>query len=116
MRIYIIGNDRITLSREPPAAVNECTALLKQQKAPSELDHATPDPSVACFGEPLFSPLRATLVRCVSQTGEARHRFSITHPPREHLMDEHICCFNADSDDPSQQQHHGVWPALRLRF
>jgi len=31
-------------------------------------------------------------------------------------MDEHICRFNADTDDSSQQPHHGVWPGLRLLF
>ena len=81
---------------------------LKQQEAPSELDHATADPSVAGFGEALFPPFRATLVRRASQAGVARHRFSVTHWPREHLMDEHIGRFNADSDDPSQESDHGV--------
>jgi len=90
--------------------LRQCTALLKHQKAPGELDHSAPHPGVACFGEPLLPPLGATLARGASKTGETRHRFAITHPPREHLMDEHICCFNADSDDSSQKPDHGVWP------
>ena len=31
-------------------------------------------------------------------------------------MDQHICCFNADADDPSQVPYHGVWPGLGLLF
>ena len=50
-------------------------ALLKPQKAPSELDHTTTDPGVAGSGEPLFPSLRATLVRRPRQAGVARHRF-----------------------------------------
>src|SRR3984893_12085398 len=76
--------------------------------------YAAADPGVAGFGEPLFPPLRATLVRRAGQASVARHRYSVTHPPREHLMDEHICRFNANADDPSQEPHHGVWPGLRL--
>src|SRR5467141_3918427 len=64
----------------------QCALLLKQQEAPSELDHAAADPSVAGSGEPLFPPLGAALVRRASQTGVARHRFSVTHGPQEHLM------------------------------
>jgi hypothetical protein len=88
--------------------------LLKQQKSPGELDHAAADPSVAGSGEPLFPPLRAALVRRASQTGVARYRFSVTHGPREYLMDGHIGRFNADADNPSQLPNHGVWPGLRL--
>jgi hypothetical protein len=29
-------------------------------------------------------------------------------------MDKHICRFNTDPDDPSQQLNHGVRPGLRL--
>src|ERR1700726_1896561 len=43
----------------------QCALLLKPQKAPGELDHTAADPGVACFGEPLFPPLRAALVRPV---------------------------------------------------
>src|ERR1700694_2766096 len=92
----------------------QCALLLKQQKAPGELDHTAPDPGVAGSGEPLFPPLRAALVWRARQAGVARHRFSVTRWPREHLMDEHICRFNTDANDPSQQPNHGVWPGLRL--
>src|SRR5216683_7409921 len=97
-------------------AIPQCqrALLLKQQKAPGELDHAAADPGVAGFGEALFPPLRATLVRRASQTGVARHRFSVTHWPRKHLMDEHISRFNANADDPSHEPNHCVWPGLRL--
>jgi hypothetical protein len=74
--------------------VSPCSAAhLKQQKAPGELDHAAADPGVAGFGEPLFPPLRATLVRCASQAGVVRHRFAVTHLSREHPLDEHISRF-----------------------
>jgi hypothetical protein len=29
-------------------------------------------------------------------------------------MDQHVCCFNADTDDPNQVPYHGVWPGLGL--
>src|SRR6202022_3602379 len=92
----------------------QCALLLKQQEAPGELDHAAADPGVAGSGEPLFPPLGPALVRRASQTGVARHCFSVTHGPREHLMDEHIGRFNADADNPSQLPNHGVGPGLRL--
>src|SRR3984893_9481443 len=56
----------------------QCAALLKEQKAPGELDDAAAAPSVACFGEPLFPPLRAALVRCAGQAGVTCHRFAVT--------------------------------------
>src|SRR3984893_12608892 len=90
----------------------QCALLLKPQKAPGELDHAAADPGVAGSGEPLFPPLRAALVRRARQAGVARHRFAVTHWPREHLIDQHVCRFNADADDPNQVPYHGVW----LRF
>src|ERR1700730_13023487 len=92
----------------------QCALLLKQQEAPGELDHAVPDPSVAGAGEPWFPPLGAALVRRARQTGVARHRFSVTHWPREHLLDEHIGRFSADPDNRDQLPNHGVWPGLRL--
>src|SRR5580704_11195783 len=92
----------------------QCALLLKPQKAPGELDHATADPGVAGSGEPLFSPLRAALVRRARQASVARHCFAVTHWPRQHLIDQHVCRFNADADDPSQVPHHGVWPGLGL--
>src|SRR4030088_1951761 len=97
-----------------PVPPCQCALLLKQQKAPGELDHAAADPGIAGSGEALFPPLRATLVRRASQTGVARHRFPVTHWPQKHLMDEHISRFNADADDPSHEPNHGVWPGLRL--
>src|ERR1700737_2714748 len=56
----------------------QCALLLKQQEAPGELDHAAADPGVAGSGEPLFPPLGPALVRRASQTGVARHCFSVT--------------------------------------
>src|SRR5205807_7046203 len=40
-------------------AIPQCqrALLLKQQKAPGELNHAAADPGVAGSGEPLFAPL-----------------------------------------------------------
>jgi hypothetical protein len=89
---------------------------LKPQKAPGELDHPTADPGVAGFGKPLFPSLGAAFVRRTRQAGVARHRPAVTHGPRQHLIDQHICRFNADADNPSQQSNHGVRPALRLFF
>src|SRR5271165_2964934 len=93
-----------------PVPLCQCALLLKEQKAPGELDHAAADPGIAGSGEPLFPPLRTTLVRRARQAGVTRHRFSITHWPREHLMDQHISRFNADTDDPSQQPNHACDP------
>src|SRR6202011_3758239 len=92
--------------------LRQCALFLKPQKPPGELDHAAADPGIAGSSEALFPPPRTALVRRARQTGVARHRFAVTHWPREHLMDQHICRFDADSDDPSQVPYHGVWPAL----
>src|SRR5271156_5797495 len=89
-------------------AVPQCqrALLLKQQKAPGELDHAAADPGVAGSGQPLFPTLRAALIRRARQASVARH--CCAGGPREHLMDQHISRFYADADDPSQQPYHGV--------
>src|SRR6516165_865017 len=78
----------------------QCALLLKPQKAPGELDHAAAGPGVAGSGETLFAPLRAALVRRARQAGVAGHGSAVTHGPRQHLIDEHVCRFNADADDP----------------
>jgi len=92
----------------------QCAVLLKPQESPGELDHTAADPGIACFGEPLFPPLRPALVRRACQAGVARHRFAVTHWPREHLIDQHISRFDTDADDPSQVPYHGVWFGLGL--
>jgi hypothetical protein len=56
---------------------------------------------IAGCGEPLFPPFRAALVRRTRQAGVAGHGSAVTHRPRQHLIDEHICRFNADADNPS---------------
>jgi hypothetical protein len=50
------------------------------------------------------------------QAGVARHSSAVTQWPRQHFIDEHICRFSADADNPSQQSNHGVRPAFRLFF
>src|SRR6516164_10948365 len=75
--------------------------LLKPQKAPGEWDHPAADPGIAGFGEPSFPPLAAALVRRTRQAGVARHSSAVTHWPRQHLIDEHICRFSADADNPN---------------
>src|SRR6202047_2060492 len=97
-----------------PVPQCQCALLLKQQEAPSELDHAAADPGIAGSGEPWSPPLCAALVGRASQPGVARHRFSVTHWPREHLMNEHISRFHANADDPSYESNHSVWPGLSL--
>src|SRR6516225_8906077 len=89
-------------------------SFLKPQKAPGEWDHPAADPGIAGFGEPLFAPLGAALVRRTRQAGVARHRSAVTHGPRQHLIDEHIGRFSADADNPNQQSNHGVRPAFSL--
>src|SRR6202011_5267261 len=92
----------------------QCALLLKQQEAPSELNHAAADPGIAGSGEPLFPPPRTALVWRARQTGVARHRFAVTQWSREHLRDEHISRFNADADHPSHLPDHGVRPGFSL--
>jgi hypothetical protein len=41
----------------------------RDQKAPGEWDHPAADPGIAGFGEPLFPPLGAALVRRTRQAG-----------------------------------------------
>src|ERR1700731_88162 len=97
-----------------PVPLCQCALFLKPQKAPGELDHAAADPGIAGSGEALFPPPRTALVRRARQTGVARHRFAVAHWPREHLIDQHISRFDADTDDPSQVPYHGVWLGLGL--
>jgi hypothetical protein len=94
---------------------------LKPQKAPGELDHAAAVPGIAGCGEPLFPPFRAALVRRTRQAGVAGHGSAVTHRPRQHLIDEHICRFNADADNPSTRtirnsparRRNAAWPSGR---
>jgi hypothetical protein len=48
-------------------------------------------------------PIRVApaLVRRTRQAGVAGHGSAVTHRPRQHLIDEHICRFNANADNPS---------------
>src|ERR1700756_5384672 len=85
-------------------------------EAPSELDHTTTNPGVTGSGKPLFASASATFVRRTRQAGIARHRPAVTHPPGEHLKNEHICRLNADPDDTSQQPHLGLWLTRALRL
>src|ERR1700726_2409188 len=111
-----LAGARTAIGSAGPVPLCQCALLLKQQKAPGELDHAAADPGIAGSGEALFPSLRAALVRRARQAGVTRHRSSVTNWPREHLMDEHISRFNADADDPSHASNHGVRPGLRLLF
>src|ERR1700741_5562617 len=116
MRQNPVGEPAAIAAWNGASLIPQCqgAALLKPQKAPSELDHTTTNPSVAGSGEPLFASASATFVRRTRQAGIARHRSAITHPPGEPLVNEHICRLNADPDDTSQQPHFGLWPALAL--
>src|SRR5260370_32317392 len=91
--------------------LRQCALFLKPQEPPGELDHAAAGPGVAGSGKALFPSLGAALVRRARQAGVARHRFAVTHWPREHLMDQHISRFDADSADPSPGPYHRAWPA-----
>jgi len=68
------------------------------------------------LASPFSPPLGAALVRRTRQAGVARHSSAVTQWPRQHLIDEHICRFSADADNPSQQSNHGVRPGFRLFF
>jgi hypothetical protein len=55
-------------------AISQCqrALLLKQQKAPGELDDAAADPGVAGSGEPFFAPLCAAPLSSGAPVGPAQ--------------------------------------------
>jgi len=62
MRIYIIGNDGITLSREAPAALNEGEVAVASRtcrtrnRSPTQSGHQNSTRSSRCCGDPRAQP------------------------------------------------------------
>ena len=78
--------------------MGQCTVLLKEQKAPSQLNHSAAHSCVARLGEPFLSPFAAALVGCASETSIARYGSSIPQFPREDLVHQHVRSFDTNAN------------------
>jgi hypothetical protein len=97
-----------TLSSSP-IPLGQCTVLLKEQKAPSQLNHSAAYSCVARLGEPFLSPFAAALVGCASETSIARYGSSIPQFPREDLVHQHVRRFYTNTNNAGDQSDHRVW-------
>src|SRR5262249_11624099 len=66
--------------------LGQCTVLLKEQKAPSQLNHSDTYSCVARLGEPFLSPFAAALVGCPTHTTIAPYASPIPPIPPHHLL------------------------------
>src|SRR5712664_1192234 len=97
-----------TLSSSP-IPLGQCTVLLKEQKAPSQLNHSAPYSCVARLGKPFLPPFAAALVGCASETSIARNGSSIPQFPREDLVHQHVSRFYTNTNNAGDQSDHRVW-------
>src|SRR3954452_4394815 len=103
------------IRRARPIPLCQRTLLLEQEKAPGQLDHPAPHARVARLGEPLLAPPAAALVGRAGQARIAGDGSSIAPGPGKHLLDQHVRCLKADTDDPGEQANHDmrfVWRSL----
>ena len=82
--------------------------LLEPEEAPSQLNHASPHPSIAGSGEPLLSALPAAFVGRAGDTCVTGNGSSIPHISRQDLVNEHVRGLDADADYARKQAHHWV--------
>src|SRR6476659_1575405 len=97
-----------TLSSSP-IPLGQCTVLLKEQKAPSQLNHSAAYACVARLGKPFLPPFAAALVGCASETSIARNGSSIPQFPREDLVHQHVRRFYTNTNNAGDQSDHRVW-------
>jgi len=93
-----------------PVPPCQCALLLKQQKAPGRVG-SRPRRTRALPALASLVPAASRHSRPVEpvKTGVARHRFSVTNGPREHLMDEHIKPVSMPTRRPEPSRlNHGV--------
>src|SRR5215471_18269742 len=89
------------------------TVFLEHQETPCQLDQPAPYPRIASLGQALLSAFQTALVGRSREPRVARHRSSISKPPRQDLPHQHIRCLDADTDHPGEQPHHRMRPRIR---
>ena len=87
--------------------------LLKVEKAPGELDHPPPHPSVAGSGKPLLAALAPAFIGRAREAGVACHGASVAQVPRQDLFDQHVRRLDPHADDADQHQDHQIWSRFR---
>src|SRR5262245_1055390 len=87
--------------------------LLESKKAPRQLDHPPPHPTIAGSGEPLLPASAATFVGRARQPSVARHGAPIAQVARQDLLDQHVRRLNANADHTHQNQDHQIGSGLR---
>src|ERR1700760_2909461 len=93
--------------------LSQSAVLLKQQKPPSELDHAATYAGIARLGEAFLAPFRSAFVRRASKPRVACDGPSVAQVTRRYFQHQQIGRFDAQSDDAGQQPNHCVRRALR---
>src|SRR5262249_4725502 len=89
------------------------TVFLEHKKTPCQLDQTASYPRIARPGETLLSAFRTALVGRSREPGVARHRSSISKPPRQDFPYQHIRCLDANTDSPGGRPHHRMRPCIR---
>ena len=87
--------------------------LLEHEKSPRQLDHASPNSSIAGTGQPFLPAFCAALVGRASEAGITRYGPSVAHVSRQHLLHRHVRGLDANPDHARQQAHHCVWSITR---
>ena len=85
------------------------TVLLEHEKSPCQLDHASPNSSVARTRQPLLPAFCAAFVGRASETGITRYSPSVAHVSRQHLLHQHVGRLDTNADHAGQQAHHCMW-------
>src|ERR1700731_1032844 len=96
--------------------LRQCTVLLEDQKAPSQLNHSAAYPCVARLGKSFLLPSAAALIWRAGETSVARHSSSIPQTPRQDLMHQHVRRFDANANNTGEQSDHRMRFFLRRLF
>src|SRR5262249_58219897 len=82
------------------------------KKAPRQLDHPPPHPSIAGSGEPLLPASASTFVGRARQPSVARHGAPVAQVARQDLLDQHVRRLDANADHTHQNEDHQIWSGL----
>src|SRR3974377_2041471 len=86
---------------------------LKHEESPCQLDHASPNSSVAGTGQPFLPAFCAALVGRAREASITRYGPSVAHVSRQNLLYQHIRGLDANPDHARQQAQHCVWSITR---
>ena len=98
--------------REP---LGQGAVLLKPEKTPSQLDHATPNARIAGTRKTSLAPAAAALVRRAGKASIAGDRPAIAQVPREELVDQHVGRLDADTAEARSEANHRVRAFISCR-